>query len=89
MIAVCRKHENVYIDTSAYTPKRFPVELVRYMKTGSGRAKVMFGTNFPMISHTQALEGLDTLGLDDDTRELFLHGNAERVLGLGGVNSAR
>jgi predicted TIM-barrel fold metal-dependent hydrolase len=89
MIAVCRKHENVYIDTSAYTPKRSPVELVRYMKTGSGRAKVMFGTNFPMISHTQALEGLDTLGLDDDTRELFLHGNAERVLGLGGVNSAR
>ena len=36
MIAVARKHENVYIDTSAYTAKRYPPELVRYMKSKSG-----------------------------------------------------
>jgi predicted TIM-barrel fold metal-dependent hydrolase len=47
----------------------------------------MFGTNFPMIAHTQALEGLDALGLDDETRELFLHGNAERLLNVGGGDS--
>jgi predicted TIM-barrel fold metal-dependent hydrolase len=28
MVAVCRKHENVFIDTSAYIPRRFPPELV-------------------------------------------------------------
>ena len=28
MVAVARKHENVYIDTSAYTTKRLPAELV-------------------------------------------------------------
>jgi uncharacterized protein len=83
MVAVCRKHENVYIDTSAYLPRRFPPELVTYMKSGSGRRKVLFGTNFPMLSHQQALEGLDDLGLDDETRALYLHGNAERLLGLG------
>ena len=33
MIAVTRKHENVYIDTSAYTSKRIPPELVAYMRT--------------------------------------------------------
>src|SRR5437588_2460846 len=82
MISVCRKHENVYIDTSAYTPRRFPAELVRYMQSNSGRRKVMFATNYPMIGHTQALENLDALGLDDQTRELFLHGNAERLLNL-------
>jgi uncharacterized protein len=82
MIAVSRKHENVFIDTSAYTPRRFPPELVSYMAGRSGRRKVLFGTNFPMIGHGQALEGLDDLGLDDEARELFLHGNAERVLGL-------
>jgi predicted TIM-barrel fold metal-dependent hydrolase len=80
MIAVCRKHENVYIDTSAYIPSRFPPELVRYMASRGGRRKVLFGTNFPMIGHGQALDGLDELGLDDEARALFLAGNAQRLL---------
>lgn len=82
MIAVCRKHENVHIDTSAYTVKRYPPELVVYMKTRSGRRKVMFGTNYPMVLHRHALEGLDELGLDGETRDLFLGGNAQRLLSL-------
>ena len=82
MIAVCRKHENVFIDTSAYTTRRLPPELVAYMKTGSGRRKVLFGSNYPMIFHDRALEGLDDLGLDEETRELYLHENARRVFGL-------
>ena len=84
MVAVARKHENVYIDTSAYTAKRYPPELVAYMKTGSGRKKVMFGTNYPMLPPQRALAELDGLGLDDEVRELFLAGNARRVLGLPG-----
>jgi predicted TIM-barrel fold metal-dependent hydrolase len=82
MVAVARKHENVYIDTSAYTTKRFPEELVGFMKTGTGRRKVLFGTNYPMIAHAHALAGLDELGLDDETRRAYLHGNAEQVFGL-------
>src|SRR3954465_8669331 len=58
MVAVARKHENVYIDTSAYTARRYPEELVRYLRSSSGRAKVLFGTNFPMIAPDRALEGL-------------------------------
>jgi uncharacterized protein len=80
MIAVARKHENVYIDTSAYVPKRYPAELIAYMQTGTGRTKVMFGTNYPMIFHQQALEGIDALGLEGEVKELFLAGNARRVL---------
>jgi len=80
MIAVARKHENVYIDTSAYTAKRYPPELVRYMQTTSGRRKVLFGTNYPMILHPHALQDLDALGLDEETRGLFLAGNAQRLL---------
>ena len=82
MVAVARKHENVYIDTSAYTIKRLPEELIRFMKTGTGQRKVLFGTNYPMISHEHALAGLDELGLSDDARRDFLHGNAERVFRL-------
>lgn len=80
-IAVSTKHENVYIDTSAYTVKRYPENLVQYMKT-NGKKKVLFGTNYPMIMPGKALEDLDSLGLDDETRELFLAGNAQRVFGL-------
>ncbi|WP_433561238.1 amidohydrolase family protein [Nocardia sp. CA-151230] len=82
MIAVARKHENVVIDTSAYTTKRLPPALVAYLKTTSGRRKVLFGTNYPMILPQHALDGLEQLGLDDETRELYLDGNARRVFGL-------
>jgi predicted TIM-barrel fold metal-dependent hydrolase len=82
MIAVARKHERVYIDTSAYVPSRYPPELVRYMQSSGGRRKVLFGTNYPMIPHARAMQELDQLGLDDGTRELFLAGNARSVFKL-------
>lgn len=83
MIAVCRKHPNVYIDTSAYTPKRYPPELVEYINSKSGRRKVLWGSNYPMIGPAAALEGVDALGLDEEARELFLGGNARRLFNLG------
>jgi uncharacterized protein len=82
MVAVARKHENVFIDTSAYTSKRYPAELVGYMRSKSGRRKVLFGSNFPMISPRHALADLAGLDLDDETLELFLSGNAKRVFAL-------
>lgn len=84
MIALARKYPNVHIDTSAYTAKRYPPELVRYLR-GSGRKKVMFGSNYPMIFPQKALEELAALGLDDEARELFLSGNARRVFQLASV----
>ncbi len=88
MVAVARKHENVYIDTSAYTTKRYPPELVRYMQSRGGRRKILFGSNYPMIAPNVALEEIDSLGLDEETRELFLEGNARRVFGLDGERPA-
>ncbi len=82
MIAVARKHPNVVIDTSAYTTERLPPELVAYMKTRSGRRKVLFGTNYPMITAARALAGLAELGLDVETTDLYLEGNACRVFGI-------
>jgi uncharacterized protein len=82
MIAVARKHERVYIDTSAYTSKRLPRELVSYIKTGSGRRKVLFGSNYPMIFHDRALADLAALELEPEVTELYLHENTERVFGL-------
>jgi len=80
MVALARKYPNIYIDTSAYTARRYPPELVRYLQR-DGRRKVLFGTNYPMIPPQKALEDLDALALDE-ARDLFLEGNARRVFDL-------
>jgi len=77
-IAVATKHEHVYIDTSAYTAKRYPPELLRYLR-GHGQRKVLFGSNYPMLTPAQALHGIDELGLNDEARADFLGANAQRV----------
>ena len=81
MIALATKYPNVYIDTSAYKASRYPPELVAYLR-GHGRSKVLFGSNFPMITPAECLAGLDELGLDPAARASFLGGNAARVFGL-------
>jgi predicted TIM-barrel fold metal-dependent hydrolase len=78
MIAFATKFPNVYIDTSAYKCKRFPAEIVNYMNT-NGRKKVMFGSNYPMITPAECLADLETLGLKDDAAEDFLVNNAKQV----------
>ena len=62
--------------------RRYPAELVSYMGARGGRNKVLFGTNYPMIAPQDALEGIDSLGLDEEARELFVTGNARRVFAL-------
>jgi predicted TIM-barrel fold metal-dependent hydrolase len=81
MISLARKHEHVFIDTSAYTARRYPAELVRYMGE-SRHHKVLFGSNYPMIAPQRALQGVDELGLAHPAREAFLAGNARAVFGL-------
>jgi predicted TIM-barrel fold metal-dependent hydrolase len=88
MVAVARKHEHVYIDTSAYTSKRIPDELIAYMGTRGGSRKVLFASNYPMIAPAAALEGLERLGLDAERAELYLHENARRVFSLPALAAA-
>jgi predicted TIM-barrel fold metal-dependent hydrolase len=81
MISLATKYENVYIDTSAYTPERYPEALVRFMK-GPGQRKVLFGSNFPMIQPAKCMAQLDMLGLSDEGLRLFLFENANEVFRL-------
>jgi predicted TIM-barrel fold metal-dependent hydrolase len=80
-IAVATKHPNVYIDTSAYTINRYPAQLIQYMAT-HGKRKVLFGTNYPMITPKKALQGLGELGLTPEATDMFLFRNAQRVFGI-------
>ena len=78
VLSLAMKYPNFHVDTSAYAVHRLPTALVDYLR-GPGRTRVLFGTNWPMLSPERALAKLDTLGLDDEARALFLGGNAERI----------
>ncbi len=82
MISLATKFPNLYIDTSAYKTTRFPPDFVSFMR-GRGARKVMFGTNYPMLTAAACLEGLESLGLGEEAVELFLHENARRVFKIG------
>jgi predicted TIM-barrel fold metal-dependent hydrolase len=81
VISLVHKFPNFYVDTSAYKLSRLPPELVDLMK-GRGRSRVLFGSNFPMITPQACLESLDSLELDDEARAMFLGSNAARVYAL-------
>ncbi len=81
LISLTIKFPNFHIDTSAYAVHRLPPDFVDYMK-GVGSSRVMFGTNWPMLSPARCLKRLDQLGLSQDQCEAFLSGNARRVFGL-------
>jgi hypothetical protein len=81
VVSLAGKYPNFFVDTSAYVAGRLPAAFVEWMR-GRGRERVLFGTNWPMLSPTRCLQGLDALGLDDEARALFLGGNARRVFGL-------
>jgi uncharacterized protein len=81
MISLATKYPNVYIDTSAYKPKRYPPSLSAYLRS-RGRRKVLFGTNYPMLQPGDCLDEVESLGLDEEALGLFLGGNASRVFAL-------
>ena len=85
MISLATKYPNVHIDTSAYVATRYPAEIVAFLR-GHGRHKVLFGSNHPAWPALQCLNGLDQHDLDEETRELFLRTNAERVFKLRGTS---
>jgi uncharacterized protein len=87
VISLATKYPNFYVDTSAYAVHRLPVQLLDYMR-GRGRTRVMFGTNWPMLTAGRCLRQLAEVGFDRETSELFLGENAARVFKLPGTADA-
>ncbi|MFY9224698.1 MAG: amidohydrolase family protein [Blastocatellia bacterium] len=81
MIGLAWKHENVYIDTSAYLPRYYPTQLIQYIKS-YGQDKVLFGTNFPQLSLEKCVQQVYELGLSKEVQDKFLGKNAKRVFNL-------
>jgi predicted TIM-barrel fold metal-dependent hydrolase len=80
-ISIAQHKSNVYIDLSGWSPKYFPPQLVRAANSML-RHKVLFGSDYPLITPERWLSDFDELDLKPDVRPLILKDNALRVLGI-------
>jgi predicted TIM-barrel fold metal-dependent hydrolase len=81
-IAVAQHKANVCIDLSGWSPKYFPPQLVRAANTQL-RHKVLFGSDYPLLTPERWIRDFEQLEIRDDVRPLIMKENAVRVLGLG------
>ena len=82
-ISMATHKANVFIDLSGWSPKYFPPQLVR-VANSLLRHKVLFGSDFPVITPDRWLADFAALDIKPDVRPLILKDNAARMLGLGG-----
>jgi hypothetical protein len=80
-ISVATHKANVYIDLSGWSPKYFPPQLVR-AANGLLKHKVMFGSDYPLLTPDRWMKDFAALDIKDDVRPLILKDNAIRALGL-------
>jgi uncharacterized protein len=85
-ISIATHKANVFIDLSGWSPKYFPPQLVR-AAGGPLRRKVLFGSDFPVITPDRWLADFERLEIKPDARPLILKANAADLLGLAGDRS--
>ena len=74
-IRLMLKYKNLRLMTSAWSPKRLPQSLLHYMTT-RGKEKIMFASDYPVLSMQRCLGEAQALDLPEDVLEGWLHGNA-------------
>jgi len=83
-ISIATHKANVFIDLSGWSPKHLPTALVR--AAGSFlRKKVIFGSDYPLLTPDRWLVEFAALDLNDEVRGLILKENAIRAFRLDEV----
>jgi predicted TIM-barrel fold metal-dependent hydrolase len=82
-ISICLHKPTVYIDLSGWSPKYFSPTLVQYANTLL-KHKVLFGSDYPLITPDRWLSDFAKVAMKDDVRPLVLKDNAMRLFGLSG-----
>jgi uncharacterized protein len=75
-IRLMLKYKNLRLMTSAWSPKRLPESLLHFMRT-RGKDRILFASDFPVLSMERCLGEAAALDLPDDVRAAWLHDNAE------------
>ncbi|MEU8250287.1 amidohydrolase family protein [Nonomuraea sp. NPDC048916] len=80
-ISIATHKPNVYIDLSGWSPKYFPPQLVRQTNSLL-KHKVLFGSDYPLLTPDRWLSDFDKLEIKDEVRTLVMKDNAVRLLRL-------
>ena len=80
-LSVALHKPNIYIDLSGWSPKYFPAQLVQYANTQL-KNKILFGTDFPLITPERWMKDFETTGFKDEVKPLIMKENAVRMLQL-------
>lgn len=81
-LSVATHKPQVYIDLSGWSPKYFPPLLVQYANTLL-KDKVLFGSDYPVLTPERWIEEFDKLPIKPEVRPLIMKTNAARLLKLG------
>lgn len=74
---------NVFFDTAA-SPFLYSPQIYKQVIQLVGAEKILFGSDYPLLAQSRLLEEIRTLDLPEETRNLILSGNAQRLLGIKG-----
>jgi uncharacterized protein len=80
-LSVATHKPQVYIDLSGWSPKYFPPQLVQYANSLL-KNKVLFGSDFPVITPERWMKDFDGIAIKDDVRPLIMKENAAKLFGL-------
>jgi len=80
-LSVATHKPQVFIDLSGWSPKYFPPILVQYANTLL-KEKVLFGSDYPVITPEKWIEEFDKLPIKPEVRPLILKENAAKLLRL-------
>ncbi|MGQ4557126.1 amidohydrolase family protein [Halobellus sp. GM3] len=80
-LSIVTHKKNVYMDLSGWRPKYIPDEVIHYAKSRI-TDKVLFGSDYPMVTPKTWLEDFEEMDFDDETREKILYENAARLFEL-------
>ncbi|MBI2059305.1 MAG: amidohydrolase [Nitrospirae bacterium] len=81
LVAVSWKHKNVFIGCAAHAPKYWDPKLVQFMNS-RGIGKVMWGTDYPILLHTETLDQVEKLDLKPEACDALLWKTARDVFKL-------
>jgi hypothetical protein len=72
---------NVYFDTAA-SPFLYSPQVYHQVIQLVGADKILFGSDYPLLTQNRLISEIRSLDLSEETRNLILSGNAQRLLGI-------
>ncbi len=82
LIRFMRKYERLHLANSAWLADYLAPEVLRFMDSSTGRDRLIFASDAPLLPLRRALDAARGLDLSPEAMRGFLGGNAARVMGL-------